>query len=345
MSRLLFALSIGVLFALAHSQTLQIYQASVPGPIAGWPAGPVLPADITLCQDDLPSPFTVVCFPPEGVSVSYARFYLNREMVRTERVAPYVITGDVSGSGAFPWNNPPAVSEITCRLSGGQNVTSTISFSCGGSAPSMAPPATMPATTTMAQTTTAAPPTTPAVVMPRAATGSGCVYMPATGYDSKTGAWIEGGGGMQYKFDDPSRKTDKPDAAVMTYSFVAPITGRFAITVDMLTSHGTEHNDIWIEIEGVPFRLVKKNSSQDGKSGMNKAYHNRNGRSKIVYTVDFDAHVFSTKGDLQAGETYTVKIGGRSTKVRVYAIILFPCEAFSCAPGNEWNGAMNSCSA
>ncbi|CAN8069940.1 unnamed protein product [Agarophyton chilense] len=335
-----FALALALFAALAHGQRLQIYQASVPGPISGWSAGPVLPPKITLCANDLPSPFTVVCIPDEGMSASSAKFYLNGVVVRAERQLPYVITGDMSSKGAFPWNNPPTVSEITCVLSGGQTVTSTILFSCDDDTETPttdAPPTTMPPTTM--------PAAPPAAAAPRSSGTSACVYIPATGYESKTGAWMEGGGGMEYKFSDSTTKVDRAGLATMTYSFVAPLTARYGVTVDMLTSHGTEHNDIWLEVDGVPFTLVKKGSSQDGKSGMNKAYHNNNGRSKLVYTVDFNAHVFSTKPALEAGASYVVNIGGRSTKIRVYAIILFPCDAFGCAPGNQWNSAVNTCSA
>lgn len=159
----------------------------------------------------------------------------------------------------------------------------------------------------------------------------------------KTGAWELVSNGMAYKRNNPSTGIDKPGVATLRYAFTPTESKRYTLTVDMTTDHGTEHNDVWVEIANVPFTLVQGSKTRPGAAGMNKAYHNKNGRSKTVYTVDFDGHVFSTRDALEAGKRYEVKVGGRSTKVVLHGVILFPCSDFSCAHGGKWNAALNSC--
>ncbi|CAN8073119.1 unnamed protein product [Agarophyton chilense] len=370
------------------SQKLRIFEAEVPGAISGWEVGPELPLEIALCPEDLPSPFTVVCIPPNDQQTSFAVFSVNGVRVRTERRLPYVLTGDTFRSGAVAWTPSSKIVQIECTLSTGETVFSTITFSCDEPANgitattlpptttastipptthattvppttttvttstptptefSTAPPSTTISTTTVTTTSTTVP-TTPLAPENPVEDPEYCIYIPAKSYESKTGAWeeAEDSDSMWYKKGDESPKTDRAGLATMRYSFTPLATARYALTLDMYTSHRTEHNDVWVEISGVPFMLVSKEGTTVlGKNGLNKAYHNKDGRGRVVFTTDFDPHVFSTESLLQAGETYVLKIGGRSSKVAVFGAILFPCGSYSCAPTQEWYRSANICS-
>jgi len=76
----------------------------------------------------------VVCpstFSPNGISIecvtlkaAYAKFSVNGTMLRTERMSPYTIAGDVAAV-ATKWNPPAGIVAITCN-----DVTVTGSFNC-----------------------------------------------------------------------------------------------------------------------------------------------------------------------------------------------------------------------
>ncbi|KAI0559002.1 hypothetical protein FGB62_172g010 [Gracilaria domingensis] len=389
--------------------------------MSGWEPGPILPAKVTLCRDDLPSPFTVVCIPPEDQSPVWAKFFVNGNFFRNERVLPYVMTGDTFNAGAAAWIPDLDVYHVKCRLSTGDVVSSTITFSCSDDDTITVPPTTtstttlppttttattsttLPPTTTTATTSTTLPPTTttattsttlpPTTTLPATTTTTTtlppatttsisttttttattlppattmattlpptttaivpptdyCIYIPALTYnktrdEDERRDWEEAEDSMQYKFDDDRTRTDPAGRATLRYSFTPLYTARYALTLDMFTSDKLDHNDVWLQIVSVPFTLVSKTGTiMDGKQNFNKAYHNKNGRGKIVFTSDFDPHVFTVQ--LQAGETYEVQVGGRSTKVALYGVILFPCEAFGCQLVREWYRSANTCSA
>lgn len=79
--------------------------------------------------------------------------------------------------------------------------------------------------------------------------------------------------------------------------------------------------------------------------GATKAYHNdANARRKLAFTVDFNAHTFSTAQVLQPGIEYTLVISGRSSKVQLFGAILFPCNGDQCKVGtSHWQQYIGIC--
>lgn len=154
--------------------------------------------------------------------------------------------------------------------------------------------------------------------------------------------WTATKDGVTYREDDPFAGTVPAGTSPLRYMFVAPTTGRFAITVDMTTRGGTEHNDIFLKMFG-GFQLWRKGAMRKA-DGYVKAYHNANGRSIAAYSVDNEAHSFATGNPLRSGKDVLITVGARSTKVTVHRIFMWPCADKTCDSGTpEWRMMYNMC--
>lgn len=116
----------------------------------------------------------------------------------------------------------------------------------------------------------------------------------------------------------------------------------------MTTAHGSEHNDVWAHFEPGDFQLIRngvlrEEGEKKGVDGWYKVYHNAGGRSIKANTVDFTAHQMSTGEVLQEGMEYRISLAGRSSKVIVHRIILFPCEGLECY-NPAWKKSLKTCS-
>lgn len=321
-----------------HAATLRIVEADVPGGPASWRTGPTLPTSTTLCPASLPPLFSIECL--ADAPATSARFFVNGVFLRRENVQPYILSGDVAGV-AKPWTPPEDVVRVRCVLANGERVFSRIRFACdddkSATAPTV-PPAVAPPSPTPSST-----PAPPVSTAGGAGDGS-CVKIGALSYESKSGMWTVEGAALAYKKDDSSTGVDSPDNAVLEYKFVALVTSRYAFTLDMETGGGVDHNDVWVEFSAGGFSLERADGSTKVSSGWTKAYHNKNGRAVLAFSVDFNPHSMSTKEVLNKGVTYSVRVAGRSTKVLLYSVVMFPCSGEQCVIGTYWNQQAAKCS-
>lgn len=139
-------------------------------------------------------------------------------------------------------------------------------------------------------------------------------------------------GGVTYRPGDKWPNVERPGTSPLTYQFWVPVKSQYAITLDMHTTHWTEHNDVFLRFPyGRGLSATKGNSVRYMGRKYVKAYHNKNGRALQAFTVDFNAHSFFTTDVLVPGKRYTIIVGARSTQTTIYAIHLFPCKGWSCA--------------
>lgn len=352
----LLILAFAALVSSGYAAIIRIYEASSDS--AG--TGEALPAEVTLCPDDLfGGVFTIECVPDEPTAS--VTFMVDGTATQTEMVVPYVLTGD-NGGFATPWDYPMKAT-VTCMASNGEKAESMITYDCGGDmSPMPEPEVPAPEPTPPAPTKTpmpeemepkqepkqepappAAEPAPPAPQPAPAGDGSPtCVKIPATSYVSKSGEWVKMDGGMSYKMGDSSTGTDSPGTATLEYKFKAPKSGRYVISLDMKTMNGVDYNDVWVEFPAGGVSLEKP-GSKDSSADWVKAYHNDNGRSVAAFSIDFDPHVISTKASLNAGQEYTINIGGRSTQVTLYAIVMFDCSGEGCMASEYYNMGINKC--
>lgn len=297
--------------------------------------GPILMGNIEICPDITFPKFTIECIPHFShlLPPTSAEFYLDKKLVRKDSDAPFLLTGN-RGNETKPWLNHPQNFEIECRLSNGESAFAMVSFDCETGASLVEPaPRPLPIMVSSVKSKSEAP-NEPAV----------CVTIPATEYDYKSGAWEQHGSAMAYKYDDSSRSIDRSGSSKLLFRFKAPETSRYAFTIDWKTAGKADHNDVWVDFPIGGWQLKRRDSTKRVR-GWIKAYQNANGRAVAAYSVDFRPHAISTGKILKKGQTYVVKLGGRSTKVKVFNIIMFPCEGDKCNISGYWNNGVRKCSA
>eukprot|EP00177_Eucheuma_denticulatum_P004225 GFKZ01007656.1.p1 GENE.GFKZ01007656.1~~GFKZ01007656.1.p1 ORF type:complete len:381 (-),score=44.60 GFKZ01007656.1:97-1239(-) len=365
-----------VLLPCLHSARLRLIQANVPGGLRAWRKGPFLrPPTTTVCPTRRFPEFTVQCLTSR--SATSATFFVNGTRFRTERVMPFILTGDVRGI-ATPWTPPGETVVIRCEANDGNSVEVTVVLSCdrrkrkvkvkatdagedmggmgmggdgmgmGGDGMSMGGDGMGMDGDGMDMGGDAPdePVGEPGRSSPRDDSGSGgdgCVKIGALEFESLEGAWETVGDALVYKRGDDSLGVDRPGEAPVEYSFVAPVTSRYGVTLDMETDGGVDHNDVFLEFESGGFTLNRANGSTRRATGWVKAYHNRNGRALEAFSVDFNPHVFTTTQVLMEGVRYTIRVGGRSTKVTIHAVVLFACEGDVCQGTRAFFQAANMC--
>lgn len=188
------------------------------------------------------------------------------------------------------------------------------------------------------------PPTKPA---PKPTGGKGsCVVIRVGKYQGPLrGGWVRKGDGLAYKPNDNYEGVVGGSKAPLAFYFRVHVPGTYGVTVDMTTSHWTEHNDIWLKLPfGRGFTLRRFSKVRKGGTGYLKAYHNYNKRATAAFSVDFNPHSFSTADVLKPGRTYKIIVGARSTKVTVHKIIMFRCDGIQCQSGSAvWRRYVNIC--
>lgn len=316
-------LSLFTLLSHVQGMSMQIVGANVGGGLASWPKGPFIKGQATLCKNQLPSPFTIVCLPDKATES--VLFSVDGRTIRTENQAPYTLTGNTGSAVAW---NPSSVTTVFCKSNNGESVTVKITFSCGGNS----------ASTVAVAAPVSTPPPSKRSAPP---SNGGCVVVPAKYSVGNYGGWTRQSGGWGYKTWDYSHKIDRAGQAQLIYKFTAPVTSHYAFCLDMWTGGGVDFNDVWVEF---PYGgwILSKGRSRLYRSGWVKAYHNRATRVCEAFTVDFNQHTLSTNV-LQAGSTYTVKISGRSSRVIVHSLVFWPCYGDTCSNGNAWRYKRNVC--
>lgn len=305
--------------------------------------GPVLRpgAAVDFCPGRYPRGFTVKC--ELRARVPKVDFFVNGRYVRSETKAPYVLTSNVK---AFfkPWRSYPKVATINCKPVGRKPLKAILRITCRGARPAPKRPAPIkPAPIKPAPKKPTAAPKMPAPKMPAAPAPGGmskakCIKISAFSYIGRlSNGWVKQGSGLTFKPNDNSKGTSPGGAASLTYKFTPKFTAKYAVTVDMSTSGGVDYNDIWLKFPfGKGFELRKGTQTKSGGTGFNKAYHNKNGRAILAFTIDFQGYSFSTANVLTKGKTYTIIVGGRSHKTTVHNVYMFPCAGTQCHQGSGY---------
>lgn len=326
-------IAIAALGAFSDAAFLRVVEAGVSG--GKWGHGPILVGNTKLCPSALFNKFTLECVQDSSgkPKATSAEFFVNGALFSKDSAQPYVLTGDVDQT-ASPWFNYPQTYTIKCRLSNGEVAKTTVDFDCGTAAPMMVPPPSLVPEMSMMSKSRASLANEPAV----------CVKIPAYNYNFMSGPWERVGSAMAYKSKETSRSTDRSGTSKLLYIFTAPATSRYAFTLDWETAGFTDYNDVWVDFPAGGWRLERKDSSKKVE-GWIKAYQNKNGRKIAAYSIDFNPHAISTTKVLKKGQKYIVKLGGRSTQVKVFSIVMFPCEGDQCLIGGYWNNGVAKCSA
>lgn len=172
-----------------------------------------------------------------------------------------------------------------------------------------------------------------------------CIYKVGTSHeeDPLPKGWEAKGTAVTYKPNSNYGGVEPKDTAVLTYKFTVKYTSTYAVSLDMGTTHPTEHNDVFVRCQG-GFNAMKANGDKFEAGAWVKAYHNKNGRATQAFTKDHDAHALSTKKTFQAGMEYTCSVGARSTKTTIYGLVLFPCKAMECQTSSKvWRSGVSEC--
>lgn len=272
----------------------------------------------SFCPFGFASGFSVQCLVPGATSV---RFFVDNTLVSTQTQEPFVLNGLTDGAVNSWANFSLGDAQISCV---GDNGCATIwkgRIECVGS-----------------------PTPTPAAPIPPSV--DNCVTVPGGEFNGMiTDGWVlnETTNSVEYEPESSFGGIVPPNTAQLMYTFMVPIETTYGISIDMGTNGVTEHNDVFIRFsEGITLR--RGDSVLDPNTGFVKAYHNRNGRSKQVFSVDNNPHTLSVSETLKPGVEYTVTIGARSTMTTVYGIILFPCFANECQSGRPlWQQQIALC--
>lgn len=184
------------------------------------------------------------------------------------------------------------------------------------------------------------------LAVPKPASGGGCIVLDARrDLDSPLSeGWSvdNANEGLTFRKGDAREFITKEGKSSLYYNVRATVSSRFAIVVDMTTRANSEHNDIWVNFQpgGLQVMLKQKAVSKDRWI---KGYHGENGRAAVTLNVDFTPHAISTGKILTRGDTYRLGIGGRSSKVTVHRIVLFPCEGVGCQRSSTWTATLTRC--
>lgn len=297
--------------------------------------GPALVDGFLFCPTD---------FSAEGFSIdcringaTTASFYEGNVLKRKENVAPFLRNGN-SATEAYAWNDyPTAETTIRCVGNNGVEFSARGKFEC------------VPATplTPAVQQKAPKPESVQRSVDNDMLVGVNqnyCVTKKGTGHvGALEPGWEKIGSAVWYKPNDNFEGVVGSNTAVLEYFVTVPVKSVYAFTLDMTTSHWTEHNDVWVKID-TGFILRKPGTVGPQGKKFFKAYHNDNGRAKKANSVDFDAHQFSTQVPLVPGTTYKVSIGARSTKTGINGFIMFPCEGATCVSSSpHWKDYLMLC--
>lgn len=283
--------------------------------------------DMTFCPNDsFGTPrFSIRCM--QSTTSKWAKFHVNGAAVRNDKKAPYYIFKGLHRDNTIPrpWRNyPDSPFDISCELSNGPiNRISRINIKCQSVTDREETPLPQPAFDGSEFERVRA----------------GCVFIDPRDTTLASG-WEPVSDGVAYMPDNPSQKITGAGKASMIYTLVPPSTSRYAIVLDMTTNGGSEHNDVWVRMEG-GIQIMRRGVART-VSGWTKGYHNKRGRAAIISTVDRNAHSMASALVLRQGSEYKFGVGGRSTKVIVHRILFFPCEGKGCQRGG-WRETQNTC--
>lgn len=292
----------------------------------------------------------------DGNLSTTASIWVNGVAVQKDILSPFLISGQVPGSAGIPvpWANIPAAPfKATCRLSSGDSKkVRKVHVVCSQSLPTTSPlppkPTNSPiffptptATSTSAPAARSIPPSIPSMspTSDNEKDRAGCVIIDVRSATPSNG-WIRVSNGLAFKPDNMATSITGSSKAQLFFSFRPLQTSRHAVVVDMTTSAGSDFNDVWIHLKG-GFQLMRQGIAQN-VTGWIKGYHNKRGRAAIISHVDRNAHSIASAEVLEENVEYSFGLGGRSNRVTVHQILLFPCTGTGCQRG-EWKDTQNIC--
>lgn len=264
--------------------------------------------------------FSVVCGGDRGIK--WARFAVNGVIVQQDKNAPYSITKSWKLGKFAPWREAPLKPfNITCILSNGfQNTVSDIQFMCS-----------------QKQEPNTSPTASPTVGGPQS---SGCVNI-QTRSAQESGDWIRLTDGMVYRPGNFSTSVSKPGIAPLQYKFTVQNLSRYAVVVDITSFDEQNYNDIWLSLAPGGLQLKSPTQNEHVEDWV-KVFHRENGRSVTSRARASFVGSLSSGEILIPGREYTVFISGRSTRVVVHEIVLFPCPESKCHQA-AWTSIQQLC--
>lgn len=179
-------------------------------------------------------------------------------------------------------------------------------------------------------------------------TRTGCVIINAKA-STFSDDWLETEEGLIFRPHVDGTYVTSAGKFPLSYQFTPAVTTQYSFIVDMATAHNKEHNGAWASFPTGGFQLMRGgviNEDERKGQGWTKVYHNGNGRETVSSTVDFAPHSMATKEVLMEGVSYEVLLSGRSSKVEVHRIIMFPCEGSGCQRAStNWRNRLEDCAA
>lgn len=303
-------------------------------------AGSSLEDGTRICPKDIGSKgFSVICVAPTDATP--IKFFVDGKWVRSENVLPFTISGDTSGY-VKAWNEFPTDRKftLTCTSSEGGNVSATLSVQCPESGKR-----THAGTSKVPEEQGSPSDGATSQVKDVTTSKEGCVVIDARKTRLSPG-WTMDTNGVWFQKNNSKHSIARAGEFPLSYRFTAPVTATYGFVIDMTTSHGTEHNDVWARFPDGGFRFNRHGVFRGGAAsqGWVKIYHNMNKRAVVSSTVDFNPHSISTGNELTEGITYEVDLAGRSSKVQVHRILMFPCDGQNCHGGSRtWVAALARC--
>lgn len=235
-----------------------------------------------------------------------------------------------------PWTTYPKGVRFTlaCMTNDGQGSTVSIRVACltAKPAPKATPVAALPSPSGMPVEDMPQPEQMPKPKRspqprpagPEVMGKKGCIDIDARKTKLSSG-WTVEKDGITFLKGDNRQSIVRAGQNPVSYMFTAPVTSEYAFILDMTTRGGTEHNDVWAKFEDGGFNLLRSGKFRVGISWI-KVYHSKNGRAIESKSVDFTPHTISTRRVLQKGKKYKIELSGRSSKLTVHRIIMFPCK-------------------
>lgn len=345
-------------------------------------AGTVLGENSTICPDEYPTGFSILC---KGFQdgTRYATFFKNGAKLRRENHPPYAIAGNF-GTRYVSFRGFSAGDSFTikCVTDSNEETKTLAHFACeaaqrstglepstagkpkdvdptpvGTVAPTTKPAAEREPVTEVSPTpsTLKAPSSTPpppGVTGPTPAAGpspamlpkGGCISVSALDAASNIPSeWTKRSNGLVFKQGGDGRIERPGGKFPVTYKVVAPADGTYAITMDSTTPHGSEHNDIYMRVLDGGLELRKGDKKRPLQNGWLKVYQNAKSRKISARTVDHQGFSLSTGKSFRKGDTITFEISGRSTRIFVHGFYLFPCSGTDCQEKSAlWRDYVNN---
>lgn len=240
--------------------------------------------------------FTVSCAGGETTTRSF--FRINSAQVSVDKEAPFYIAGDEDGI-ANAWTTAPNTSfTLVCAQPGGiKSQARRVRIEC----PELPP-----------------------------AEETGCVVLDATKTELSPAWTLDPAPGVTFNADNRSKELAKSGEAPLYYKFTPKITSQYSFILDMTTRGRADYNDVYMRVNPGGLQL-RRGDSVGNRLGWIKGYHAFFSRGvKVSSQIDHVPHSVSTGIILQKDVEYEVGISGRSNRVTLHNIVMFPCEGIEC---------------